>query len=183
MSLRPTKLFALLIAAVALVAGLSAATAQDTATPAADEGPATLGFVTAGDCEAPATILFKLNDLTAGGDATPVADMAASASPVAGEAWTSTTDVNAALDDLIAEPHAINFRESLQAIDTFTACGEIAGEPTDGELEIEIAEQNGSGLSGTATLTDNGDGTTTIVVTLVQGEPSPVGTPEATPVS
>jgi hypothetical protein len=102
---------------------------------------------------------------------------------VAGEAWTSTTDVNAALDDLIAEPHAINFRESLQAIDTFTACGEIAGEPTDGELEIEIAEQNGSGLSGTATLTDNGDGTTTIVVTLVQGEPSPVGTPEATPVS
>jgi hypothetical protein len=179
MTVLPAKVIALLLAGLALTAGLAGASAQGSATPAAEASqPANIGFVTAGNCDKPATILFKLEDLTSGAaSATPAAMAAPSASPVAGSTLTSTTVVNSSLDDLLADTHSINFRESLQAIDTFTACGEIAGTPANGTLEIALNAQNGSGLSGTARLTDNGDGTTTIVVSLTQGEPSPAATP------
>jgi hypothetical protein len=52
-----------------------------------------------------------------------------------------------------------------------TACG---GGDEDG-LELQLAEQNGSGQSGSATLTPAGDGGTTIVVELASppAEPQP----------
>ena len=80
-----------------------------------------------------------------------------------------------------ADPHAINIHESVQAVDTYIACGDITGTPDDGVLEITLAEQNGSGISGTATLTDNGDNTTD--VKLVLGPATEGATPAASPVS
>jgi hypothetical protein len=181
---RTTHAFAVVTGVMALIAGLlaavSSASAQDVATPApSDETLPHLAHINVGTCAELSHIVHKLEDIpTAGSAATP----SAVASPVAVGEMTSTTQVEVALDELLAEPHAINIHESIEAVDTYVACGDITGTPTDGELEIEMAEQNGSGVSGTATLTDNGDGTTTVVISLTHGEPSPMGTPDATPV-
>jgi len=178
----------------AMMANTSIAGAQ-VASPAADESTGTdlphLAHINAGSCGELSHIVFKLDDVAAvSSEATETAGSDAAASPAVATnsesgAGTklSTTTVNVSLDDLLAEDHAINIHESIQAVDTYVACGDIAGTPTDGELEIEMVEQNGSGLSGTATLRDNGDGTTTVTIVLAQAEPSPGGTPEATPVS
>lgn len=92
----------------------------------------------------------------------------------------STTDVEASLDDILAAEHAINVHESVDNIQNFVACGDITGTPDEnGELVITLNELNESGLSGEATLTDNGDGTTTVEVSLT-GEDG-MGAPEATP--
>jgi hypothetical protein len=88
----------------------------------------------------------------------------------------SVTDIELPLADIQAAPHAINIHLSEAEISTYVACADVptvatqptADDSTDGELTIEIAELNGSGMSGDATLTDNGDGTTTIDV-LVAG--------------
>jgi len=84
---------------------------------------------------------------------------------------TSETIVQAALEDIIAGGHAINVHESAENIGNYIACGDIAGTPDDsGELGIELATLNESGYTGTAVLRDNGDGTTTVSITLMQGE-------------
>ncbi|HYH12089.1 MAG TPA: hypothetical protein VD789_07015 [Thermomicrobiales bacterium] len=178
----------------AMSANMTIAGAQGVATPAAEETAGGelphLAHINVGSCAELSHIVYKLEDVAAGsGAATPAAGMAVGDSPAAsttaagGEAKVSTTVVNAALDDLLADEHAINIHESIEAVDTYVACGEITGAPDGGELEIEMVEQNGSGISGTATLTDNGDGTTTVVITLTEGAPGATGTPEATPVS
>ena len=83
------------------------------------------------------------------------------------------------LDDLLGAEYAINAHESVDNIQNYIACGDLTGSPTDGMLEIDLAEQNGSGLSGKAVLQDNGDGTTTVTVWLMHS--NMMGTPEATP--
>ena len=80
---------------------------------------------------------------------------------------TSETTVEAALADLSAGGFAINVHESMENIGNYIACGEIAGTPNDsGDLTINLAPLNDSGYNGTATLHDNGDGTTTVSITL-----------------
>jgi hypothetical protein len=110
-------------------------------------------------------------------EGTPMAGMDESAEVVA----TSMTDVEAALDDILAAEHAINVHESAENIGNYIACGDVTGEVTDGTLEIELQELNGSGYSGEAYLVDNGDGTTTVTVTLMKSESGMTGTPEASP--
>jgi hypothetical protein len=75
----------------------------------------------------------------------------------------SVTDVALPLSDILAAQHSINIHLSADEIDTYVACGSLPAPDS-----IPIAELNGSGISGDATLTDNGDGTTTIDV-LVAG--------------
>lgn len=93
---------------------------------------------------------------------------------------TSKTDVNVSLSDLLASPHAINLHESATNLGVYVACGEIvktsasatSGNTTGGNatptaggsIDVTLNELNSSGVSGTATLTDNGDGTTTVVI-------------------
>jgi len=80
---------------------------------------------------------------------------------------TSETTVEAALADLSAGRFAINVHESMENIGNYIACGEIVGTPNDsGDLTINLAPLNDSGYNGTATLHDNGDGTTTVSITL-----------------
>jgi hypothetical protein len=91
----------------------------------------------------------------------------------------SETDVEVTLDDLLASPYAINLHESDTNLGVYVACGEIvaaddsanaaaddtgddAAADDSGTITIDVGELNDSGVSGTATLTDNGDGTTTV---------------------
>jgi hypothetical protein len=96
-----------------------------------------------------------------------------------GETYRSVTEVEAALDDILAAEHAINFHESAENIETYVACGDLTGTPEDGALEVELEELNGSGVSGRAELEDNGDGTTTVTVELEHAGMGTMATPEA----
>jgi hypothetical protein len=96
------------------------------------------------------------------------------------ESGISETDVEVALADLLASPYAINLHESATNLGVYVACGDIVApaedeggddEATSGDDEaaettvtIDLSELNDSGVSGTATLTDNGDGTTTVEI-------------------
>jgi hypothetical protein len=105
-------------------------------------------------------------------DATPVIDdtAAADATPsIIDETEADAgffTIVDASLEEILAEPHAINVHESPENIQNYIACGDITGEPVDGQLEIELQELNDSGYSGMALLQENLDGTTTVILAL-----------------
>jgi hypothetical protein len=176
--------------ALAVLAG-PAVTANQ-ATPAAG-GAMHPAHIHAGMCPMPGDVVFPLEDVTAASDmgsmatpdmmmASPAADMM-SGTPMADTvmALHSTTDVEASLDDILAADHAINVHLSHEAMSVYVACGDITGTPDGGELVIDLMEQNGSGVSGQATLTDNGDGTTTVVIELQQVDVNMQGTPMSTP--
>lgn len=183
----------LLVAAFMFVIGsllaLPGAGAQGT--PEAGDGehvhPA---HIHSGTCQELGDVVFPLEDVTAGNvGAAPVAspdvmgtpmaegtaEVGMSGTPMAGSDMQgeivamSTTDVEAALDDILGAEHAINVHESAENIGNYIACGDITGEATDGMLVIQLEELNDSGYTGEATLTDNGDGTTTVTVVLYEG--------------
>lgn len=172
-----------------LLAGAGVGFAQD-ATPAAETPhPA---HIHAGTCTELGDVVYPLTDVAApDADATPDAmaghDMGSmDATPEAGEAEMSgkvvaesTTKVEASLDDILAEDHAINVHESMENIGNYIACGNITGEPEDGELYIALEELNDSGYTGQAELVDNGDGTTTVEVKLMMSGEGEMGTPAA----
>ncbi len=196
-----SRVFAVVLFAFSMIAGASTVIAQGMdATP--PTGAAATGafpaHIHSGTCDALGDVVFPLNELTrVGADippdatvmaalptvapATPDADMMTVATPGAGTGTvvaSSSTIVEASLDDILGAEHAINVHESAENIQNYIACGELTGEPTDGELQIQLHELNGSGYSGDAHLLDNGDGTTTVTVNLVQ---LGTGTPEASP--
>jgi hypothetical protein len=195
---------AVFIFALSMLASVSAVSAQGTdATPAAG-GDATGGFpahIHSGTCDTLGDVVFPLNELTRAGadmpmNSTPVAAvstpaeiastpaaMTTDATPAMGGGMpvaSSTTIVDASLDDILGAEHAINVHESAENIQNYIACGDLTGTATDGKLQIQLKELNGSGFTGEAHLVDNGDGTTTVTVNLMQGG---TGTPEASPVS
>jgi hypothetical protein len=155
------------------------------ASPAAESHPA---HIHEGSCPEVGDVVYPLNNLEPGGaEASPVAEHEMTMStPEAGEAAgedvvaSSTTDVEASLDDILSGERAINVHESNENIQTYIACGNLTGEPENGVLEVELQEVDGSGYVGEAYLTDNGDGTTTVTVELMHGTG---GTPEASPES
>jgi plastocyanin len=170
---------ALLAASCFLLASAGAGIAQE-ATPSAGSHASHPAHIHSGTCTELGDVVFPLTDV--GGtdhmmpDGTPDAmammghDMG---TPMAGEPMmageTSVTDVEASLDDILAAEHAINVHESAENIGNYIACGELTGTPEGGELTIELGELNDSGYSGEAMLVDNGDGTTTVTVTLSGG--------------
>jgi len=186
---------AILAATLALLfggAGLSQQTlAQDASTPSGEAAADHPAHIHSGTCAELGDVVFPLNNLTSGGAmatpeggmemGTPADSSMMSHEHEGEESASSTTDVEASLDDIIAGGHAINVHESVENIQNYIACGEVTGTPTDGVLEIQLGELNESGYYGTATLTDNGDGTTTVEVEVEKehGE----GTPEASPAS
>jgi hypothetical protein len=158
--------------------------AQDSATPPMS-GQESAGISThpahihAGTCDTLGDVVFPLSDVSAGdAAATPAATptLAMASTPDAGTTLQSTTTVEAALDDIISGGHAINVHQSAEQIDVYIACGDVTGEATNGMLTVELQELNGSGVSGQAMLTDNGDGTTTVEIHLM-----PSGSTMATP--
>ncbi len=189
--------------ALLFAAGLSvapgASIAQDASgTPSAME-EAHPAHIHSGTCETLGDVVFPLTDVSygdmmgtpmAGMDATPMAEDSEDSDDSKdskegygeGESATSTTTVQASLDDILAAEHAINVHESAEKIDVYIACGDITGTADGGKLEIDLEELNDSGYEGKATLMDNGDGTTTVDITLMESEEM-MGTPEATPSS
>jgi hypothetical protein len=116
-------------------------------------------------------------------DGTPMAmDMVGSANAI--PVLSSITTVDLAMADILAADHALNVHESAEDIGTYVACGDIGGAML-GEADIlfGLAPMNNSGLSGVASLHDNGDGTTTVYVYLTQAGGGGAATPEATPMS
>lgn len=175
----------LLVGGFAMRAGVSSA--QDMmATPnAMSAHPA---HIHTGTCDALGEVVFPLTDVSHGDmmatpeigamDATPANDMATELSNLV---ETSETTVAASLDTIISGGHAINVHESAENIQNYIACGEVTGTPESGELEIQLDELNDSGYTGRAVLTDNADGTTTVVIMLVESDG--MSTPVASPVS
>jgi len=86
--------------------------------------------------------------------------------PLAAGVESSITTVQAALTDLTAGGYAINVHESMENIQNYIACGDITGDASSGDVSIQLAELNDSGYTGTATLHDNGDGSTAVTITL-----------------
>jgi len=175
------------VAAAALVL-MAGAVAQDMgSTPEVTE-VAHPAHIHSGSCPEVGDVVFPLEYVTVNGSddlASPETNMAGhamDATPADEESMTlsSTTTVEASLDDILGAEHAINVHESDENIQNYIACGDITGMPGSEELEITLDELNGSGASGTATLTDNGDGTTTVVIELTHGG---AATPEASPMS
>lgn len=172
-----------------LLAGAGVGFAQD-ATPATETPhPA---HIHSGTCAELGDVAFPLTDITSPDsnatpdamaghdmeamDATPAGDDAAMTGKVVAE---STTTVEATLDDILAADHAINVHESMENIGNYIACGDITGEPKDGELYIGLEELNDSGYTGQAELVDNGDGTTTVEVQLMMSGEGDAATPAA----
>jgi plastocyanin len=155
------------------MAGLPGGAVAQYGTPSA-VGTAHPAHIHSGSCDMLGDVVFPLEDATVQPPATPVASNASGAESAAAA---STTTVEASLDDILAAEHAINVHESTENIGNYIACGDIVGEPADGMLEIDLEELNGAGYSGTASLIDNGDGTTTVTIALTLDVS--VGTPAA----
>jgi len=100
----------------------------------------------------------------------PMSGDMAIASPAATEGETSLTIVAAPLADLAGGGYAINVHESAENIGNYIACGDIAGAADGADVTVQLATLNDSGYSGTATLHDNGDDTTTVTINLMHHE-------------
>jgi len=81
----------------------------------------------------------------------------------------SVTTVDMAIADILNGEHAINVHESAENIGNYVACGDIGGVMIgQTDMLFGMAPLNNSGLSGVASLHDNGDGTTTVYVYLTK---------------
>ena len=81
----------------------------------------------------------------------------------------SVTTVDMAIADILNGEHAINVHESAENIGNYVACGDIGGMMIgQTDMLFGMAPLNNSGLSGVASLHDNGDGTTTVYVYLTK---------------
>lgn len=175
-------LLALLVSVFASTAGISAqSTPTAEGTPAGDEAVVVRpAHIHEGTCPDVGDVVFPLNDLTpAFGPAlqeeigTPVASPAALDAPAAADSEVvaeSTTEVEASLDEILGAEHAINVHESPENIDVYIACGDITGTAEGGELQVQLEEVDDSGFVGVADLTDNGDGTTTVRVSIMYSD-------------
>ncbi|HEV2065407.1 MAG TPA: hypothetical protein VGR08_01130 [Thermomicrobiales bacterium] len=90
-----------------------------------------------------------------------------------------TEGVELSMEDILAESHSINIHLSDQEIDTYIACGEIGGVTVEGDLYVGLRDVNGSGYSGIAKLSEDGDSTN---VEIYLTEPTDESAP-ATPVA
>jgi uncharacterized cupredoxin-like copper-binding protein len=144
-----------------------------------------------GTCATLGSIAWMLNDLNAPG--APVTMMGTPASgttkaqpsPLAGTGQIvaeSTTVVKVHLTDLEKAPFSINAHESVAKISDYIACGDITGAIANNTLVVPLKELNGSGLSGSATLKDDGTGMTTVSIVLMR-QGSAAGTPATSPVA
>ena len=143
--------------------------AQDEGTPAAEAGrPA---HIHSGSCNDTA-------DDALGDVVQPLTNVAAPTGAAAGQAdaatavETSVTTVPMALEDILAEDHAVNVHLSVEEVTTYIACGEVGGtvSDADGSVTIGLREQDGSGFAGVAYLAPGADGASTVVsVFLAEG--------------
>ena len=113
----------------------------------------------AGQCPGIGDVVAPLNDVTVvGNEAQGAADSI--------HVDISQSTVPLALADILAADHAINVHQSADDMGTYITCGNIGGHDVDGSFLVGIGPVGDSGYSGIAWLTDNGDGTTDVQVTI-----------------
>ena len=196
--LTPTALVAALALAMSLMTAGPAMSQEST--PVTVEAPESNAeaeielhpaHIHAGTCDDLGDVIYPLNDLQAAvsiadPDATPVLDLGAT--PDAESAMgpfevvaQSGTEVDVSLDELLSGEFAINVHESPENIQNYLACGEIVGTPENGELFIELMELGNSGFYGQAELSDQGDDTTIVNVSIypVDVDATPLASPES----
>jgi len=125
-----------------------------------------------GLCPDPGPIVAGLSDVSdqfavdgqpAGGDALG----AVTAVPV----MVSVTTVHMGVKDIADGRHSINVHQSADQMDQYIACGDAGGTLIGGaDLAFGLAEQNGSGVSGTAWVHDRGDGSSTVYLFLTSAD-------------
>ena len=116
-----------------------------------EEGVAHPSHIHDGACEMPGEVVFPLSDFTG-----------------SGSAESSTTDVEASLDDVLAAPHSIIAHASSDDMGTYVVCGDVTGEVVDDMLVVTLNELNNSGHVGVAVLSTS-DAGITVTAHLVQG--------------
>jgi hypothetical protein len=128
-----------------------------------------------GTCTELGDVVYPLTDVGAemaamGMTGTPaMGDMGtAMASGAAIPVEMSTTVVQTALADIAMGGYAINVHESAENIGNYIACGNLGGMMAgSSDLVIGLGTLNDSGYSGIATLHDNGDGSTSVTIYLM----------------
>ncbi len=173
-------------AALALTVGVGQATAQGDM--AMMPHP---GHIHSGSCDQLGDVVFPLTNasmgmagMMGGTMASPEGETMASPEMGMGEMMgaetatmvaTSVTTVDAPLEDILADQHAINFHESEENIQNYIACGDVGGMiatgpgmEQGGTLVVGLRELNGSGYAGIAVLEGMED-QTEVSVYLAQG--------------
>ena len=154
-TLKSLSLGALLVGGLSLT-GLGVSLAQDPAIPA---HPAHIHEGTCDDLNpAPlqplSMVSVLMNDSDEEGANTPQGVLTASRVLLS-----STEGVELSMEDILAGAHAINIHLSEAEIDTYIACGEIGGVTVEGDLYVGLRDVEGSGYSGVAWLSEDGDNT------------------------
>ncbi|CAN5545123.1 hypothetical protein BH24CHL9_BH24CHL9_11120 [soil metagenome] len=139
-----------------------------------------------GTCETLGDVVFPLSNVSSEMlvDGEPGAGDqagAVTADPMRDEVQVSVTTVQAALTDIMGAEHAINVHLSDDEIQTYIACGTIAGSLIlDSGLAIRLHELNDSGHHGIAWLAQADEGSTAVYIVRVQ-ESGAAGGPGAMP--
>lgn len=175
---RSVRAFTVLTAGALLAIGIAAAPGVSAQATTATPHPA---HIHSGSCTELGDVVYPLTDVGAEMAAMGSMDMG---TPMMGDMGTamaagapipvemSTTVVQTALADIAMGGYAINIHESAENIGNYIACGNIGGAMMGtSDLVIGLGELNDSGYSGIATLHDNGDGSTSVVVYLMWAEP------------
>ena len=115
----------------------------------------------AGDCTMPGDVVVGLSDVGVVGN-----DAQGAESHTHVDIGLSTVDL--ALADILAADHSIMVHQSADDLGTILACGSIGGHDVNGSFLVGISPWDDSGYAGIAWLTDNGDGTTDVQVTVLQ---------------
>lgn len=146
-----------LMTALAVTFGAPGAAAQDATPATGDEGRP--GHIHSGSCGE-----GELGDVVQALANLTEPDGESEGNEAAAVAESSVTNVPLALEDILAEDHAINLHLSTEEIETYIACGEIGGPiREDGSLTIGLKQQNDSGFTGIAVLAPGEDGESTDV--------------------
>jgi len=166
---------ALLLFGMLVFGGARGLLAQDATPAAGDEAAARPAHIHTGTCDELGDVVQPLDSLTA-------ATGEAVGQSVAVMVETSTTNVPLALDDILAEDHAVNVHRSEAEIQDYIACGEIGGVlDADGALTIGLKSQNASGFTGIATLAPGDDGASTDVTVFIAESQMGGDTPSTEP--
>ena len=115
----------------------------------------------AGDCSMPGDVIAPLSDVGVVGN-----DAQGAESHTHVDIGLSTVELP--LEAILAADHSIMVHQSADDLGTILACGAIGGHDVDGRFLVGISPWEESGYAGIAWLTDNGDGTTDVEVTLLQ---------------
>lgn len=118
-----------------------------------------------GLCPAPGDVVAALSDVTVVGN-----DAEGVGTHIHVDIGVSTVDLS--LEDILAADHSIVVHNSADDMGTYISCGNIGGHDVDGTFLVGMGPVGDSQYSGIARITDNGDGTSGVSVSISQFGPA-----------